>query len=269
MIRVPEHTAVSTVTNEDVCKHCHGRGYLLYHVDARELDDVYGGEDIASEYVKKCPYCSGKPIDDTDLTNVPDMFREADIYKFDFETYEKDISKYKDIAFNFFNNYKAWQNANRGIYLWSKEPGSGKTFLACCLGKSVMMKYNIRMRFISVPDYMEKLSEWYTIKKNGGFMDPSKTFREADLLIFDDIGAQQSKEWDVTEIFRLVDYRLKNGKVTIFTSNMPIEKLNIDERAKSRIMATTIQLHMPEESIRQKKSQQGQDDFLKNILKEK
>ncbi len=100
-------------------------------------------------------------------------------------------------------------------------------------------------------------------------MDPSKTFREADLLIFDDIGAQQSKEWDVTEIFKLVDYRGKKGKATIFTSNMPVEKLNIDERAKSRIMATTIQLHMPEESIRQRKSQQGQDDFLKNILKEK
>ena len=266
MIRVPEHTTVSTAT-KDVCPMCKGRGYILYHVDARDLLDVYGGQDLANDSVKDCPKCKGKR-EETDLTKIPDMYAECDIFKFDFKAYSVDISKYKEIVFNFFDNYKEWKNKGKGLYLWSKEPGSGKTFLACCLARSTMMKHNIpRMRFVTVIDYIDKVGESYDIKKNGGFLDPSKVFRECDLLILDDIGAQVSKEWQQQEIFKLVNQRIQDGNITIFTSNMPVEKLNVDERAKSRIMSSTIQLHMPEESIRQKKSDEGNNDFLNKILK--
>lgn len=43
--------------------------------------------------------------------------------------------------------------------------------------------------------------------------------RTAELLILDDIGAETKKEWIDTELFRLIDYRYSNKRVTIFTSN--------------------------------------------------
>ena len=42
-------------------------------------------------------------------------------------------------------------------------PGSGKTFLACCMAKSVMIKYDLQMRFITAPDYLKTVGDNFSI----------------------------------------------------------------------------------------------------------
>ena len=73
-------------------------------------------------------------------------------FKFDFDIYQRDMSKLRDLCTTFLNHFQKWEMAGKGLYLWSKTPGSGKTFLACCLAKSVMMKYDLQMRFVTAPD---------------------------------------------------------------------------------------------------------------------
>lgn len=260
----------SDSVDDGVCKKCGGYGRILYTPDAREFEWLYGVSGLEPQpFVKDCPDCKGiaTKYDTEDLTGVPSLMRDADITKFDFTKYSRDMTSLEKICESFVKEFAdKWEKMGKGLYLWSKTPGSGKTFLACCLGKSVMCKQRLRMKFISVPDYIEKVSEGYSIKKNGGFDDPSKIYRECDLLIFDDIGAQLGKEWQQTEIFRLVDERQKTGKVTIYTSNLHFEDLNVDERVKSRIQKTTICIQMPEESIRKKIANTEQEEFLKGIL---
>lgn len=192
---------------------------------------------------------------------------DADLTRFDWTCYKTDTSPIKTVIDSFFAEFRTWQQNGKGLFLWSKEPGSGKTFLACCLAKSVMMKYNLRFRFITAPDYIDKVAEGYDIKKQGGFTDPSQIFRECELLVLDDIGAQMSKEWHQTELFKLINYRMNNGLPTIYTANYEAGKLNIDERAKSRIINTSIAIHMPEESVRTKKANEKNNEFLSRILK--
>lgn len=252
--------------NADVCPVCKGSGWELYTPDARELEYVYGDTGITTEFAKKCTKCNGVKEDTVDLTGVPDMYRDADITKFDFGIYKVDLTKFKSIVENFIFNYPKWKANGKGIYLWSKTPGSGKTFLACCVGKSVMVKYGIRFKFTTIIDYIDKVSEGYSIRKSGGFDDPSKIYRECDLLVLDDVGTQISKEWQEQEVFKLVNKRQANGLVTIFTSNYPPEGLNIDERTKSRIMKSAIVLQVPEESIRKTVADIEQNEFLKGIL---
>ena len=93
------------------------------------------------------------------------------------------------------------------------------------------------------------------------------TIKKAELLILDDIGAQMKKEWVDTELFSLIDWRYSNKRVTIFTSNVPIEQLNLDERIVDRIYSMCIPLKLPEVSVRKTKAEEANNLFLKGVIK--
>lgn len=61
---------------------------------------------------------------------------------------------------------------------------------------------------------------------------PSR-LESCDLLICDDLGKTLSTPWNLSELFRLVDARYRDLKVTCFTSNYPPEELM--ERMASRL----------------------------------
>lgn len=267
MMNVPKITLSHTnsTTDKDVCPMCKGRGYLVQLVNSRNYPEIYGDINIDLEFKKNCPKCKGYKPEIEDFTNAPDDCREADIYKFNFNAYSVDLSKIKMIAFDFFDNFKVWTDNGKGLYLYSKTCGSGKTFLACCLAKSVMMKYNIRFKFITVPDYIDKVSEGYSLAKQGIMDNPSRIYNECELLVLDDIGTQLDKPWQNQELFKLVNNRITSGLVTIYTSNLTIEQLNIDQRIKNRIFGSTFPIPMPEESIRIKHAQDISNDFFKGI----
>lgn len=244
--------------NSDVCPVCGGAGWELY----RQRIDGY---EMLLEFARPCTRCrTEKRL--RDITGVPPQFRDADLSKFGFDSYSRDMGKLRKITEDFLGDYRErWEKSGKGIFLWSRTPGSGKTFLSCCLGKSVMVKHDLQMRFITAPDYLVKVGESY--RRQQGEHDQSAIYRECDLLIFDDVGAQKTGDWQAQEIFRLVNERLNAGKVIIFTSNMCPEDLNLDDRTIGRIMKSSIVLQMPEESIRGKQAKAEQEKFLTNILK--
>ena len=199
------------------------------------------------------------------MTGVPLQFRDADLSKFDFGSYFQEKKNLRKIAEDFLRNYRErWENSGKGLYLWSRTPGSGKTFLSCCIGKSVMIRCDLQMRFVTAPDYIKVVGDGY--KQQPGEYDESKVYRECDLLIFDDIGAQKKGDWQTQEIFRVVNNRMNAGKITIFTSNMRPEDLNLDNRTIGRIIRNSIVLQMPEESIRDREAKEEQKAFLSDIL---
>ena len=238
--------------NSDICPVCGGTGWELF-----KIPDAQDG-------ARPCTQCRAvRRIND--MTEVPPQFRDADLSKFGFDSYSRDMGNLRKISEDFLRNYRErWEKSGKGLYLWSKTPGSGKTFLACCLGKSVMIKYDLRMRLVTVPDYLAKVGKSYN--RQQGESDESAIYRECDLLILDDIGAQKTGEWQMQELFRIVNERLDTGKIIIFTSNMCPEDLNLDNKIISRIKKKTIVLQMPEVSIRDKKAKEEQDSFLQDIL---
>ena len=204
----------------DVCDICHGTGWKLCE---KEVE----GYTTPLTYAVPCPKC-GKKLFADDETGIPPGFRSMDLYRFNFKTYQQDMQKFEKIIWSFFNDYEKWKSAGKGLYLWSETPGSGKTFLSCCLAQSINIKYGCRLRFITTPDYLSIVKDSY--KRQDGERDRSKIYRECELLVVDDIGAQKSGEWQQSEIFRLINGRMENGLVTIYTSNFPTEKLNLDNR---------------------------------------
>lgn len=240
----------------DVCDICHGTGWKVYE---KEVE----GYNAPLTFSAPCPKC-GKRLFAHDETGIPPGLRSMDLYRFNFKAYRHDMQKFEKIIWSFFNDYEKWKAAGKGLYLWSETPGSGKTFLSCCLVQSINIKYGCRLRFITALDYLSIVKDSY--KRQDGERDRSKIYRECELLVVDDIGAQKSGEWQQSEIFRLINARMENGLVTIYTSNFPTEKLNLDNRVINRIQKSSIELQMPEESIRREKAKEEQNKFLKEIF---
>lgn len=252
-----------------VCPTCKGNGWIPYKVDPREVVNIYGNLCEPQDYAKRCPDCNGVPkrytgAHEKDLTGVPEAFRFVDISKFKYSVYKADTTGLKKIVESFVNDFDKWYAEGRGLYIWSAMPGSGKTFLASCLGKSVMTAKGITFKFISAPDYLATVGDSY--KRERGELDPSEVYRTCELLVLDDIGTQMSKEWHSQEMFRLIDERMRQGKVTIYTSNLPMARLNVDERIKSRISSTSVTIQMPEESVREIEAANKRQDFLNRVV---
>ncbi len=150
--------------NSDICPVCGGTGWELFRQRMKEYD-------APLEFARPCTRCREKKRLEDD-TGVPPQFREAYLSKFRFDSYTRDMGNLRKIVEDFLKNYQnRWQKSGKGIYLWSNTSGSGKTFLSCCLAKSVMVKYDLRMRFITVPDYLALVGESY--KRQQGLADES------------------------------------------------------------------------------------------------
>ena len=240
------------------CPVCHGTGWELYTATVLTYGDPH-----EVEFARKCTTCSGVRRM-KDQTGVPDEYHDADFGKFDFLAYSRDMSKVREVCVSMFKDFDEWSKYGKGLYLWSKTPGSGKTFLACCLAKSIMMSHDLQMRFITAPDYINLVGENY--KRDRGDLDSSDVYRTCRLLVMDDIGSQAGKEWQQQEMFRLVNKRIEDGNVTIYTSNLNVASLNVDDRTKDRIIKSSIVIQMPEESIRRKKAEQEQAHFLDAVF---
>ena len=238
------------------CPVCGGSGWELYAASV----EGYG---TPLEFARPCSKCQAERYSRS-RTGVPPQFQDADLSKFKFNIYSRNMEKLEKLARNFFSRFREWESAGKGLYLWSRTPGSGKTFLSCCLGKSIMMRYNLRMRFVTVPNYLAAVTASY--KRESGTIDESQIYRDCALLVFDDMGTQKSGEWQDQEIFRIVNDRFNAGKVTLYTANMPPEDLNVNARLIDRIAKSSIVIQLPEESIRQKQATAEQEDFLSRML---
>lgn len=181
---------------------------------------------------------------------------------FDWNKYGEDVTAQKKIANAFVMEFGSFQREGRGLYIFSRTRGSGKTLLACCLANEILEKHNITVKFINVPDYIELIKE-----KDDSSKEKRDSIMDAGLLILDDVGAQvENKEWISTALFRLIDRRYSNHYPTIFTSNVRVEELKTDERIADRIYAVSAPIIMPEVAVRKQIADKFTREFLSRVM---
>ena len=86
-----------------------------------------------------------------------------------------------------------------------------------------------------------------------------------DLLILDDLGTENITAWSEGLLYSILDYRNDNLKPTILTSNSSIGGLAYGERIKSRLRRMALEIHFPEESIRDGLSRLEAESFLDQL----
>lgn len=197
---------------------------------------------------------------------IPFNYLDAKLDKFQWGIYGEDVTMQRKIADSFIASFDKYQKEGKGLYIFSRTKGSGKTLLACCLANEVMERRDICVKFISVPELLEMTKKSY---KDFTEKEDLERVRTAELLILDDIGAEIKKEWVDTELFRLIDYRYSSKRVTVFTSNISIDNLKLNERIVDRIFSMCIRLNLPEKSIRTMRADSENIRFMQSVLQKK
>lgn len=209
-------------------------------------------------------------IDDDIVTNFQKLARQnmsempkEYVYKtakdFKWEWYEEDISIPRKIASRFVNDFSMFRMQGRGLYIYSKARGCGKTMLSCCLANEIEDRQDISIKFTSASDYIELVKA-----RTEDARDREKRIRDASLLIIDDIGVQTEK--DSSHLFRLIDYRYRENLPIIYTSNITMDDLRIDNRIKDRIFDTSYTLSLPEVPIREETAKRHTAEFINAII---
>lgn len=205
-----------------------------------------------------------------EFANIPVEFEGLTFDDFKLDVYSKenqnDIEAIRNISFNYVKNFKE-NKEGKGLYFYSKSPGTGKTLLSLIIGNSLMKFHEVSVRYTTISDLTE------TLKANFGNGQVSNkeildSFSSVELLILDDIGQENSTRWTEEQLFSILDKRQDYKKPTIFTSNLKINELPYQERMKSRLRRIVFmgELEFPNEDIRKQIASEEDSEFAKLLI---
>ena len=143
------------------------------------------------------------------------------------------------------------QYGGGGLYFYSKEKGSGKTFLSTIIGNE-LSKRGKRVRWYGVTNLLQEIKAGFDRESGTSGAVIIDICKEAEILILDDIGVEKQSAWVNETVYSILDHRMTQCKPTIFTSNVLPRELSYDERVLDRISRMTELIEMPEENVRRK-----------------
>lgn len=172
-----------------------------------------------------------------------DKMRRDNVVLFNESITLKDASNkdlYKDDARNeiikyihdVYKRYKAdphclWggNHGMKGCYLHG-DFGVGKTYIMAILANN-LASLGAKVVFLHMPTFITTLSD-YINSKHKNVNDLVRKASNADVLIVDDIGAENISEWARDNIFSVImQHRMDNCQLTCFTSNLSMLDLAI------------------------------------------
>ena len=118
--------------------------------------------------------------------------------------------------------YDKYENINtlKGLYLHGSF-GSGKTYLIAALLNELTIKKNARCEIVYLPELLRNMKEDFSLVE-----DKMNYLENVDILLIDDIGAENVTAWGRDEILgTILQYRMNNKLTTFFTSNLTIDEL--------------------------------------------
>lgn len=239
------------------CSKCGGLGFLL---SEREAEGVKGRKSLYT-FADPCPSCRGDQR--RSVSGVPPEFAEVSYPSFDWGAYsdQGQAQKLKRIVDGF---YRQRLTTGRGLYLYSRTSGTGKTRLACSLLNSLMLRDHVDGRFLSMPSYKQELKKTIDRPETA---ERLQMFSDADVLVLDELGFGRSSEWFEENLFGLIEHRMQRGLLTMATSNLGMNELPYSDRLVSRLHKLMATLPMPEESIRDAQDRKADSEFFRQLMK--
>ena len=105
---------------------------------------------------------------------------------------------------------------NESNLILAGKAGTGKTHLAIAIAIEAM-KHKRSALFRSVPELLDELRE--RARNNDDFFRLMHRCKEVSCLVLDDLGKQKTTDAGMDYLYQIIDYRYKNGKQTIVTTN--------------------------------------------------
>ncbi len=131
--------------------------------------------------------------------------------------------------------------------------GVGKTFLSNCVAKALMDSGHSVLYFTSFQLF--NILEKSKFHQDADARQQEEDLFTCDLLIIDDLGAELTNSFSVSQLFLCLNERLLHKKSTIISSNLDLDKLfdTYSERNFSRIISNYTLLKLTGADIRLQK----------------
>ena len=202
-----------------LCPICKGKGYL-------RADVPYGhpnfGRPIACE-CKERERRERRRLQLQELSNLGEL-RDK---RFDNFNVSRAVSEAYQIAREYAEEPEGW-------LVFIGRVGCGKTHLAAAIANQALANGS-RVLFSTVSDLLDHLRATFMPNATEFYDHLFQEMREAELLVLDDLGAQQSSSWANEKLFQLLNYRYNSRFPTIITTNNTGLQ-GIEDRIRSRIM---------------------------------
>lgn len=112
--------------------------------------------------------------------------------------------------------------AKKGVYLFG-DFGVGKSFLLAALAHDLSEKYGLATTMIHYPSFVVNVK---SAIQTGQVKSEIDAVKKSDILILDDIGAEQHSSWIRDDVLQVIlQHRMQENLPTFFTSNFSFSDL--------------------------------------------
>ena len=246
------------------CPRCHGTGREVYF------------DENGLCFARECS-CGAYQLDimrhRKAFASLPAAFSDVRLENFDKDSYtlaesQKRIETVLKATDYWLNSFDEMKENGMGLYFYANTKGSGTTRMVASIANELMFEKGVQVKFctslqilIEIKASWEKRDSGYTESKLLDFLCT------ADVLVIDDFGTEQSdKPWINEKFYHIINSRYIDRKITIFTSNSRLDKLQYDERITNRLKERTYQMPFPEESVRDSIAKKNMNDFFRKII---
>ena len=154
--------------------------------------------------------------DRINLINLPTSLKDASFAQID-------LKKNRDEIFERLANFVAdYPNYQKAVYLYG-DFGIGKSYLMAALAHELSVERGASTTLVHYPSFVLDVKNAIS---SGLVKDKIDQVKTAQVLILDDIGAEQSSPWMRDEILQVIlQHRMQENLPTFFTSNFSFADL--------------------------------------------
>jgi DNA replication protein DnaC len=111
-----------------------------------------------------------------------------------------------------------WKTRDRGL-LFVGPVGVGKTHLSVAILKTLIEDWGVRGLFCDFSDLLERIQATFSRTNPDSADDVLAPYRDAELLVLDELGARRPTDWVRDVLYGLINTRYNRQRLTIVTSN--------------------------------------------------
>jgi DNA replication protein DnaC len=148
---------------------------------------------------------------------IPERYRDCTIenYKLNLPGHHPSHTKARARARRFVDEWKA---CDRGL-LFVGPVGVGKTHLATAILRTLVTENGARGVFCDFSDLLDRIKATFSPTNPDSADGVVAPYRDAELLVLDELGAQRPTDWVRDVLYGLINTRYNRQRITIVTTN--------------------------------------------------